>query len=864
MTINGYRSLKQVSSFGFTVSSDSRRRIGYQVVEDICYTGLKLVSLKMDLKIEPDEKDGSGGDSDNGQLLRDIEEISKALYLHKPSSKALISTSDFRSKSVRRIRLSESEKYKKSSSLWDWKKPLKALTHIMQHRFRICFFLHVHSIEGLPAYLNDFNLCVHWKRKDELLSTRAVRVVDGIAEFEETLMCKCFVYGSRSGPHNSAKYENKLFVISVSVVDMSGHDIGQHWIDLARLLPLSLDDLEGEKGSGKWTTSFNLSGKAKGATLNVSFSFMVLKENLVESSGNMNASHFVNVTGKGSRTMGEVGVLHASKGNEMLRHGGTVPSNVNRRSLSVDVKFGAEVVPNLGVELSNSISILYQKFNEESLDGTLGLDKLSEHVEPLKPDSESTKDIDEYENNEFFVIDQGVEMCLKDPTTFEQSGIQTIDGSTIETINMDEILKDCDTDVEEEADPVSNMSCSSRMAKGVVDDHILEKSNIYSKPMTMRELESDFHDKLVTESSVSESSSTLDEFIEHEKCMEAKSQYEASKLTKKLPSLDDLADTVASDFLKMLEIEHDPFSFNSDSALESPRERLLREFENEALASGGFILDFGAAGEEEFNSTIPGPCCGDSYEDFTFHSVMPGKEQKMERLSLKDRRAVKAVEDLETAALMHEGSLDDKAFQSPPHTLHSREGWACFASYEFHTFRNCKNVGHLVSYKYPEQLYFLQDWVTDITETTKLCFTWNGEPVLAGKINNLMYLKDIAGKPLQQIALEAAPRVVMLEWYVIICWSIGETSARKHGLPGNNFIPAVMVERASGSPEKGIYSTMLEEDYDENAESREAYEKGEGTSRKELADSSPHSRTPDVILEIKVDIGLMQDFAVRY
>ncbi|GMI89356.1 PLASTID MOVEMENT IMPAIRED1-RELATED2 [Hibiscus trionum] len=620
----------------------------------------------MNFKIEPDEKDG-GGDSDNGQLLRDIEEISRALYLHKPSSKASISASEFRSKSVRRTRLSESEKDKKSSSLWDWKKPLKALTRIMRHRFRICFFLHVHSIEGLPAYLNDFNLCVHWKRKDEVLSTRAVRVVDGISEFEETLMCKCFVYGSRSGPHNSAKYENKLFLISVSVVDMSGDDIGQHWIDLTRLLPLSLDDLEGEKGSGKWTTSFNLSGKAKGATLNVGFSFMAMKEKLVESSSNLNASHFVNLTEKGSSAMGEIGVLRAGKGNEMLQHGGTVPSNVNRRSLSVDVKYGAEVLPNLGVELSKSISILYQKFNEESLDGSSGLDKMFEHVEPLKLDSESAKDIDEYENNEFFVIEQGVEMCLKDPTTIEQSGIRTIDGSAIETINLDEILKDCDTDIDKEADPVSNMSCSSRMAEALVDDHIQEKGNIYSKPMTVRELESAFHDKLVTESSVSESPSTLDEFIEPEKFVEAKSHYEASKLTKKLPSLDDLADTVATDFLKMLEIEHDPFSFNSDSALESPRERLLREFENEALASGGFILDFGAAGEEEFNSTIPDPCRGDSYEDFSFPSVMPSKEQKMERLSLKDRRAVKAVEDLDTEALMHEGSLDDKVFQSPPH-----------------------------------------------------------------------------------------------------------------------------------------------------------------------------------------------------
>ncbi|KAE8684063.1 Light-independent protochlorophyllide reductase subunit B [Hibiscus syriacus] len=605
----------------------------------------------MNFKIDADEKNGSG-DSDNGQLLRDIEEISKALYLHKPS-KPLISTSDFRSKSVRRrTRLLESDKDKKSSSSWDWKKPLKALTHIMQHRFHICFFLHVHSVEGLPACLNDFNLCVHWKRKDELLSTCAVRILDGIAEFEETLMWKCFVYGSRSGPHNSAKYESKLFLISASVVDMPGHDIGQHWIDLTSLLPLSLDDLEGEKGSGKWTTSFNLSGKAKGATLNVSF--MVMKENLVESSGGMNVSHFVNLTEKGSSTMGEIGVLCATKGNEMLQHCGTVPSNVNRRSLSVDVKFGTEVLPNLGLELCKSISILYQKFNEESLDGSSGLDKLSEHVEPLKPDSKSAKVIDEYEKNEFFVIEQGVEMCLKDPTTIEQSGIQTIDGSSIETINVDEILKDCDTEIDEEADPVSKMSCSGHTEEAVVDDLIQGKSNTYS---------SAFNDKLVTESLILESPSTLDEFIEHEKFMEAESHYKASKLTKKLPSLDDLADTVASDFLKMLEIEHDPFSFNSDGALESPRERLLREFENEALASGGFILDFVAAGEE-FNSPIPVPCCGDSYEDFAFPSVMPGKEQKMERLSLKGRRAVKAVEDLDTEAL-HKGSLVDKVFQSP-------------------------------------------------------------------------------------------------------------------------------------------------------------------------------------------------------
>ncbi|TYI17414.1 hypothetical protein ES332_A07G022200v1 [Gossypium tomentosum] len=585
-------------------------------------------------------------DSDNGQLLRDIEEISNALYLHKPSSQALIPLSNFRSKSVGRTRVSESEKDKKSSSFWDWKKPLRALTHIRHHRFHICFFLHVLSIEGLPAYLNGFSLCMHWKRKDELLSTRAVRVVDGIAEFEETLMHKCCVYGSKSGSHNSAKYEVKLSLIYASVVETPGHDIGEHWIDLTRLLPLSLEDLEGEKGSSRWTTSFKLSGKAKGATLNVSFSFLNLTEN-------------------GSSAMGDSGV------HRILQHGGTVLSNVNQRSLSplsLDVKFGTEMLPNLGLEFSRSISILYQKLNEECLHGSSGLDKLPEQVEPLKPDSESAKYIDEYKN-EFFAIEQGEKWCLKDPTSIEQSAIQTIDGSFIEIIDVDEILKDCDTDIDEVVDPVLNTSCSSCMLEVVVDDCVREKSNICSNPMTVRELESVFHDKLVTESSVSEPPSALNEFIENEKFMEGKSHYEASELTNKSPSLDDIADTVANDFLKMLEIEHDPFSFNSDSALESPRERLLREFENEALASGDFILDIGAAGEEEeFDSTIPGLCCGDSSEDFTFLSVvLPSKEQKMESLSLKDRRTVEMVEDLETEALMHEWSLDETLFQSSPH-----------------------------------------------------------------------------------------------------------------------------------------------------------------------------------------------------
>lgn len=756
------------------------------------------------------EHDYGGGDSNNGQLLRDIEEISKALYLHNPSSKALVSTSNVRSKSAGKTHPLESkskhysrnfyddvmQKGKKSSSLWNWKKPLKALTHIGHQRFDICFFLHVHSIEGLPAYLNDFSLCVHWKRKDELLSTRAARVVDGIAEFEETLMHKCCVYGSRSGPHNSAKYEVKLFLVYVSIVGHLGHDTGEHWIDLTRLLPITLEDLEGEKGSGKWTTSFKLSGKAKGATLNVSFSFLVTRDNLIESSSNTNASNFINFTKKGSSALGHSGGLHASEGNEMLHHVETVPSNVNHRSylshLSSDLKFGTEVLPNLGLELSKSISFLYQKLNEGNLHSLSGLEKLSESVEPLKTNSESAQAIDEYENIEFVVIEQGVEMCKKGLSGLEQSAIQTIDGPALDTINVDEILRDCDSDADEKAENVLEVHNSiGCMEKGVVDDCIQEKSSICSKPLTVQDLESAFHDILIKESLISGSPSCLDDFIEEEKFMDFKSHYKASKLNTKSLSLDDVAETVASDFLKMLEIEHDPFSLNSDSALESPRERLLREFENEALASGDFILDFDSGGQEEIGFTTHAPSYGDSYEDFAFSSViLCSKEEEMENMSLKNRRKVKILENLETEALMHEWGLDEMAFQSSPHVqtdgfgspialspeqgelppvgdgfghfILTKDG-GVLRSMNPSVFRNCKNVGHLVMHV-SRAAVFPAGLGTDIVEILQNLASL-GMGNMSLQLNKLLPLEDITGKTLQQIAMVATPRAFMPERY---------------------------------------------------------------------------------------------------
>lgn len=243
-------------------------------------------------RLDSGTKNASGEDSINGRLLHEIEALSIALYLNKqlPPKKALPSTppsnrrtisagkthfpEPHKTKPSRAFRENPSQKDKKFSSFWNWK-PLKALSHICHCRFNCLFFLQVHSIEGLPTKFDGVSLVVHWKRRDDGVETRVCRVFDGIAEFEEILTHECSVYGNGNGPHHSAKYEAKHFLICALVVDAPHLDPEKHWVDLTRLLPLTLEELEEEKNLGKWSTSFKLSGKEKSVTLNVSFEFLV-------------------------------------------------------------------------------------------------------------------------------------------------------------------------------------------------------------------------------------------------------------------------------------------------------------------------------------------------------------------------------------------------------------------------------------------------------------------------------------------------------------------------------------------------------------------------------------------------------------
>ena len=112
-------------------------------------------------KIESNKK--SGESSKDGKLLREIETISKALYLDKRFPRNTVNSANSRSKSagkshivdpkLKSVASNEDALKKDKKSIWNWR-PLKAFSHIRNRRFDCSFSLHVHLIEKLPASFN--------------------------------------------------------------------------------------------------------------------------------------------------------------------------------------------------------------------------------------------------------------------------------------------------------------------------------------------------------------------------------------------------------------------------------------------------------------------------------------------------------------------------------------------------------------------------------------------------------------------------------------------------------------------------------------------------------------------------------------
>ncbi|RAL51134.1 hypothetical protein DM860_005490 [Cuscuta australis] len=680
-----------------------------------------------------------GENSGAGKLLDDIESISKALYLDKAQPRLLMSTVSSRSKSVGKPDLPEPKSKSKEvnkdllekdskKSIWSWK-GIKALANVRNRTFNCCFSLHVHSVEGLPVLFDSSSLVVHWKRRDGEMMTHPVRVLQGVAEFEERLTYSCSVHGSRNGPHHSAKYDAKHFLLYVSVYGAPEMDLGKHRVDLARLLPLTLEELEDEKSSGKWTTSYRLSGKAKGATLNVSFGYYVLHGN--------------------DSTSKDVCEKQATE-----RRPRSIPAISGSSSWPTeDIKDLHEVCVSKS-DLSKSVNVVYRKLDEEKIDASANGKQENgftpnDDMESLKPDSKGNSE-NECETGEFFVMDQGLEISLKEQEKPEILAIDSVEGC----VESDDVLEIPAELLESDLGLEVQMKCTKKSIMEELDSALAIVS------------------KLENEGSHSQDNneiSNLDNYL-------GIIQENDDKLLKKgkSHSLDDMTESVATEFLDMLGIEHSPFGFSSESEPESPRERLLRQFEKEALDTGCSLFNCG-----EIDT-------GNTSGDFGFFSATNSYVEvlpKIETNETRNRTNASMLEDLETEVLMHEWGLNERAFHhSPPKSssgfgspidveapedlnglpplgeglgpfLHTKDG-GFLRSMNPALFKKAKSGGKL-SMQVSKPVVVpaeMGSGVMDILQHLAAI----GIEKLSMQANKLMPLEDITGKTVQQIAWEAA------------------------------------------------------------------------------------------------------------
>jgi len=746
--------------------------------------------------------------------------------------------------------VSDDPSLKDKKSIWKWK-PLKALSHVRHRSFNCGFTLEVHTIEGLPSEFNGLSLIIHWKRRDGEAVTRAIKVVEGIAEFGEKLIHTCSVYGSRKGPRHSAKYEAKHFLLYAVAPENPTLDLGKHRVDLTRLLPLTLEELEGEKSSGTWTTSFKLSGNANGAVMNVSFGYVVLGDNAAPNNKNVlkllesrSAGRSYTNHGDGNGSIQGTGGfplnLNSAKsdpgdGNHPIQRTGSSPSNQNPSvtSQSVDdVKVLCEVSPTRMSEFSSSVKTLYQKFDDEMSNSVLDdncevATSDDDDVEPVKPASSSLLDLstgisdDENENAEFSVVDKGIESSEEKPG-LDQNCDKFVDQPVVGSPDLTMSYSHIQGDAQEEPHfirdevVVDDLSSEQEMCtkESLLDDlesvlgHVtnLEREALDS-PEDKSEL-SDWENEVQDKPS-GMAQSNLDDLVDsvtsQKKVLDTSEarketggqEIEVEDKPKGMPqsNLDDLVDSVADEFLSMLGLGDSPISSGSDAEPESPRERLLREFQKEVEASWcslfGFYVDEEVVAYCKENDAVecnyhtPIVSC---WEDFSQNSdILPVVEPESPEIRAKvileyPKIRAKVMEDMETEALMEEWGLDEKAFgSSPPNGsggcgspmnpsprepsplpqivdslgsfIQTKTG-GFLHSMNPTLFNNAKSGGSLIM-QVSSPIVVPAELGSGVMEILQNLASVGLEQ-LSMQANKLMPLEEISGKTVQQIAWEAA------------------------------------------------------------------------------------------------------------
>ncbi|KAK1418623.1 hypothetical protein QVD17_27768 [Tagetes erecta] len=686
-------------------------------------------------------KKKSNEGSRNDRLLNDIDAISKALYQDQTTKESRITSkpplSETKSKS-------KDPFFKEKKSSWGWN-TFKSLTHIRNKRFNCSFSLQVHSIEGLPVSFDNRMVCVKWKRRDGELSTRPVKVLQGVVQFEELMTHTCSVYGSRSGPHHSAKYEAKHFLLYASLLGDPGLDLGKHRVDLTRLLPLTLEELESEKSSGKWTTTYRLSGIAKGASMNVSFGYSVV--------GNSRSP--VKISGQSE-----------------IKRGQSLPVS----SPVDDIKDLHEILPVSKSELSESVNMLYKKLEEEEEKSIISVDYETQSTEPSNQDSNATGPDYSDVISVFSVMEKGIEYPTKENVEQEKEGF---DGSTFEP------------DLDVKSLPVKE-SESQKEECALIESNTKEQE-FGDKELLLQELELALNNvaDIKEESDSQEENETLKESgfpSEEMGNLQLKISY---KEKGKSLELDYATEAVANDFLDILGIEHSPFSLTSESESNSPRERLLRQFEKESMANGS-IFNFNIDDDD------------DDVNDVDILRLTPEEPHNKTKASI--------LEDMETEALMREWGLNKNAFQGSPggsvgpvdppfeESLNLPplgEGLGSFVqtsnggflrSMNPEIFKDAKSGGNLIM-QVSSPVVVPAEMGSGIMDVLQ-CLASVGIEKLSMQANKLMPLEDISGKTMQQIAWETTPSL--------------EAPQMQHSLQQDPVVGQVSVSHGSKKYEVGM------------------------------------------------------------
>ncbi|KAF3791255.1 hypothetical protein EJ110_NYTH07754 [Nymphaea thermarum] len=169
----------------------------------------------------------------------------------------------------------------RKKGIWNWK-PMRALSHIGMQKLSVLFSVEVVAVQGVPASMNGLRLAVCVRKqetKDGALQTMPSRVMQGAADFEETLFLRCHVYFS-SSKHSPGvfRFEQRPFLVTVVAVDAEELDFGRNVVDLSNLVQESMErNVEGARVR-QWDATFKLSGKAKGAELVLKLGFQIMEK----------------------------------------------------------------------------------------------------------------------------------------------------------------------------------------------------------------------------------------------------------------------------------------------------------------------------------------------------------------------------------------------------------------------------------------------------------------------------------------------------------------------------------------------------------------------------------------------------------